>query len=249
VPGVCHLRDLPPLTGGIGRPEELCSQYSRDESRRQARLMSIATPPAAATVSYAALVRSLSRERFQAYSLETDYDSADAAARYLWNMALGAAITPVLHLVEVALRNALYEVGCETTSHRRLKTATIPCWLDAVPTLLEPREASDVATAVRRLGTNRRRYTPGHLVGQLGFGFWVALCDRPYEHGRPTVPNSGRRRSSAFSMRPSRAGIAPPSGARSSIFGTTGISSRITSRSGTGTPSAGIPARSRFSLG
>lgn len=142
-------------------------------------------PPA---VSYRSLVRSLSRERFQAYSLESDKDAVDAAARYLWNMALGAAITPVLHLVEVAFRNAIYEAGCEATAHRQLRTGTVPCWLDAVPTLLEPREAADVATAIRRLGTNPRRHTSGHLVGQLGVGFWTGLCERPYEHGRPSGP-------------------------------------------------------------
>lgn len=145
-------------------------------------------PSATPALSYRDLVRSLSRERFQAYSLESDKDSVDAAARYLWNMALGAAITPVLHLVEVAFRNAIYEVGCEATAHRHLKAGTIPCWLDAVPTLLEPREAADVATAIRRLGTNPRRHTAGHLVGQLGFGFWTTLCERPYEHGRTSGP-------------------------------------------------------------
>jgi hypothetical protein len=161
-------------------------------------------PSATPAVSCRSLVRSLSRERFQAYSLGSDKDSVDAAARYLWNIALGAAITPVLHLVEVAFRNAIYEAGCEATAHRQLKTGTIPCWLDAVPTLLEPREAADVATAIRRLGTNPRRHTAGHLVGQLGFGFWTALCERPYEHGRPTGPQLWPKAIKRFQNAPNR---------------------------------------------
>lgn len=193
---------LAAVADGIGRPEEWYNQYIRDEPPGQASTMSAALPTAAPAVSYQALFRSLSRERMQAYSLESDRDSVDAAARYLWNMALGAAITPVLHLVEVALRNAIYEVGCETTSHRRLTTGTVRCWLDAVPTLLEPREAAEVVTAIQRLGTNPRRHTPGHLVGQLGFGFWIGLCERPYEHGRSSGPQLWPRAVKRFQNAP-----------------------------------------------
>lgn len=144
--------------------------------------------PGSPTVTYAALCRSLSRERLAAYSLETDKDSIDAVARYQWNMVLAAAVTPVLHLVEVAFRNAVYAAGVQTTAGRPLKWRTIPCWLDAIPSLLEPREERDVAEAVMRLGKNPQRHTPGHLVGQLGFGFWLRLCNRPYEHGRASGP-------------------------------------------------------------
>ena len=144
-----------------------------------------APPP---LLSYSALLLSLSRSRLSAYSLETDHDSTDAVARYAWNMALGAAFQPVLHLVEVALRNAIYDVGVQTTSARGFKARVIPCWLDASPSMLEHKEEHDVLEAVRRLGTNPRRHTPGHLVGQLGIGFWTRLCNRPYEHGRSGGP-------------------------------------------------------------
>jgi len=103
-------------------------------------------------------------------------------------MALAAAVTPVLHLVEVAFRNALYAAGVEATATRRLRWRTVNCWLDAIPSLLEPREERDVAEAVQRLGKSSRRHSPGHLVGQLGFGFWLRLCNRPYEHGRASGP-------------------------------------------------------------
>jgi hypothetical protein len=144
--------------------------------------------PGNPTVSYAALCRSLSRERLAAYSLETDKDSIDGVARYQWNMALAAAVTPVLHLVEVAFRNAIYTAGIETTAGRQVKWRIVPCWLDTTPTLLETREERDVIEAVLRLGKNPRRHTPGHLIGELGFGFWLRLCNRPYEHGRSSGP-------------------------------------------------------------
>jgi hypothetical protein len=159
----------------------------------------LGTSPA---VSYKVLFHSLSSRRFAAYSLETDADSVDGAARYLWNMALGAAITPVLHMVEVSFRNALYEVGCETTAGRSLSTGSVPCWLDTVPSLLQPREADEVAKAIERLGKSPRRRTPGHLVAQLGFGFWTGLCERPYEHGRVTGPQLWPRAVKRFQNAP-----------------------------------------------
>jgi hypothetical protein len=109
-------------------------------------------------------------------------------ARYQWNLALAAAVTPVLHLVEVAFRNAIYAAGVEATARRSLKWRIVPCWLDATPSLLEAREERDVFEAALRLGKDPQRHTPGHLVGQLGFGFWLRLCNRPYEHGRVTGP-------------------------------------------------------------
>ncbi|HEX6750987.1 MAG TPA: hypothetical protein VF092_27105 [Longimicrobium sp.] len=142
---------------------------------------------AVATVTYAALCRCLSKERLAGYSLSSDFDSVDAGARYMWNMALCSALTPVLHLAEVAFRNAIYSAGVEATAKRRLRTGVVPCWLDTVPSLLQRAEERDVADAILRLGS-KRRHTPGHLVGQLGLGFWVRLCQRPYEQGNPNGP-------------------------------------------------------------
>jgi hypothetical protein len=143
--------------------------------------------PDQANVSYASLCRSLSKERIEAYAQDTDADVADSVARYQWNMALAAAVTPVLHLVEVAFRNALYDAGAQTTDGRVRGTRHVASWLDAVPTMLEPAEERDVNEAIVRLGSTRRR-TAGHLVGQLNFGFWVRLCNRPYEQGRQAGP-------------------------------------------------------------
>jgi len=138
-------------------------------------------------MTYAALCRGLSKERLGGYSLLNDVDSVDAIARYTWNLALCSAVMPTLHLVEVAFRNAIYAAGVESTAGRALSTHRVHCWLDAVPSLLQATEKRDVDDGIRRLG-DRRRHTPGHLVGQLGFGFWVRLCQRPYEQGNSTGP-------------------------------------------------------------
>lgn len=73
-------------------------------------------------ISFVLLAKSLSHNRLAAYSLPSDQDSADAIARYLWNLALCAAMHPVLHTLEVAFRNALFDVGTEVTIKRAFAT-------------------------------------------------------------------------------------------------------------------------------
>jgi hypothetical protein len=106
----------------------------------------------------------------------------------MWNMAIASAQQPVLHLVEVSFRNVLFNCGVQTTAGQSLAFNVVACWLDARPSLLNRIEEDEVVEAIRRLGPHRRRHTPGHLVGQLGFGFWLRLCNAPYEHGRVTGP-------------------------------------------------------------
>lgn len=143
-------------------------------------------------LTYQSTLRALSRRRIEAYSIDTDTDSDDAIARYLWNMELAAAVWPILHLLEVTFRNTLFEVGQRTTKHRVLQYQhNIQCWLDATDAgkpLLQLGEQKAIAEALVRLGKNPRRQSPGHLVSYLGFGFWVNLCNSPYEQGRREGP-------------------------------------------------------------
>lgn len=150
--------------------------------------MTTLPPPVAPHITYHVLLKSLSRNRLAGYSLDTDADSSDAIARYLWNLQIVAAFSPILNTLEVAFRNAIFEVGTETTKGRNLRPGQIPCWLDATPSILQEQEAQQVREAITRLGRRTRRHSPGHLVSQLGFGFWIRLCDSPYEHGNPHGP-------------------------------------------------------------
>jgi hypothetical protein len=138
--------------------------------------------PTAPVVCYRDIQAALSPARIRAYSKETDIDSTDAIARYLWNMAIGSALWPALHVVEVTVRNTLFEVGAEVSQNTPLRPSLVPCWLTAG--LLEGKEQEEVDKALRGLSAGRR--TPGHLIAELTFGFWVRLCNAPYEHGKAT---------------------------------------------------------------
>lgn len=143
-------------------------------------------------LTYAKAVRALSAPRLKAYSLATDSDSVDAVARYLWNMQLVSALWPTVHLLEVTFRNAIFRVGERTTAARALgHRHGIDCWLDGTEgsqPILQPKEAADVAEAVVRLGKSPKRRTAGHLIGRLTLGFWVRLCNAPYEQGNKRGP-------------------------------------------------------------
>ena len=140
--------------------------------------------------SLAALSHAFSAERLNAYRLPTDADDLDMVARYLWSLALAAALQPALHTLEVTFRNALYAGSAKVLANRKLRYADIPCWLDATPSLLMPRERQTVEDAKERLRKLRhRRYmTSGRLISKLSFGFWTGLCNSPYEQARGSGP-------------------------------------------------------------
>ncbi len=142
---------------------------------------------ASTSVTYAALRRGISENRLAAFSLDTDHDSVAAVSRYMWDLTLAASFVPTLHLLELTFRNAIYEGGVQSTAGLNLSFGTPHCWLDTTPSLLMPREKLIVDEAKQRRGA--RRQTAGHLIAELSFGFWVRLCDAPYEHGRKSGPS------------------------------------------------------------
>ena len=145
-------------------------------------------PSTQALISLAALERALSPQRLRAYRLESDRDETDAVARYLWNLALVNAVGPVLHALEITFRNEISRAAAKLMEKRAYAHDRIPSWLDATPTMLLEHEAEKVARAKERLGTDKPSQTEGHLIAQLDFGFWVALCRDPYADWRASGP-------------------------------------------------------------
>ena len=136
-----------------------------------------------------ALEKALSPTRLGGYY---DRDAGDgdvqALARYLWNMALQAALSPVLHTAEVTIRNAVFEAAAKVADTRGRPFNDIRCWLDTRPSLLYRNEQEAVEQAKKRLRERRTSMTPGHLVATLSFGFWVNLLNASYEQGRASGP-------------------------------------------------------------
>lgn len=139
-------------------------------------------------ISMTALRKALSDQRLQAYVASGDTDELEAVARYLWNGALATAMVPVLHALEVTLRNNLYDASLKIIDQERLSFREVHCWLDAEPSQLYQNEERAVQEAKALLQKGKKPLTPGRLISKLSFGFWVSLCRRPYEQGRATGP-------------------------------------------------------------
>lgn len=118
------------------------------------------------------LEAALSWDRLAAYGHVSDAGFDAGVARYLWNAALCESLYPVLHFVEVVLRNRIDEVLCRRFGEAWPKDAR----------LLGPNELRRIASARDKLA-RRGKPTPSHadMVAELSFGFWVALFSRYYE--------------------------------------------------------------------
>lgn len=132
-------------------------------------------------------------------------------ARALYNMALCEALYPVLHHLEVALRNSLDMV---ISAHY---PASIPalkgpdglplagCWLDATPGVLAAWERSEVHRVKRTLGAAGKAVTPHRLIAGLSLGFWASLFTRGYEIGPDSSYVAGAAKKTAVWPRHLRA--------------------------------------------
>jgi hypothetical protein len=144
-------------------------------------------PPISQGAFVARIEPVLSRERLGRYAAFSSEPAWESLARYAWNVALCEAFYPLLHGLEVVLRNRLYELGRNAFPYRRVHD--VQCWLDADPSPLHRYGTGDVAKAKQKLfGADRRtgspasarRYTAGDLVAALDFGFWTGLFNRHY---------------------------------------------------------------------
>jgi hypothetical protein len=118
-----------------------------------------------------ALRGALSDERFQRY-LDASGSEADALRLYVWNAAVSAAFYGPLQAVEITLRN---------TVHRSLGSAYGQRWFEN-SRLLKPGElriARDAREALKRVG---KVATPGRVVAELSFSFWVGLFANAYDN-------------------------------------------------------------------
>ncbi len=118
----------------------------------------------------AALSDGLSIDRFQTYLTKAGTEAA-ALQLYAWNTAIAAAFHGPLQACEVILRNAVHET---------LSDAYGATWFDqAAP--LQNAERSLVHTAEGGILVRRNPMTPGRVIAELSFGFWVRLFSNRYD--------------------------------------------------------------------
>lgn len=116
------------------------------------------------------LVDAISTERFQTYLIGAGGQDATAAIqRYMWNASVASRFQGPLHLLEVALRNAV---------HGRMTERYGAAWFD-LNHLFGP-ERGAIADAKAFLTKRNESVSPGKIVAELSFRFWVALFASKY---------------------------------------------------------------------
>jgi len=122
------------------------------------------------------LVAALSPARWAGFARGVDDDAA--LARYLWNIQLCEALYPLLHLLEIGLRNGLHR---ELSIHFDRSD-----WFDMG--WLRTSQAEDIEKAREDLASLRRDPSPDRIVAEVTFGFWCGLFNRHYEHNQLLWP-------------------------------------------------------------
>lgn len=148
-------------------------------------------PDSAQEKYLAATAKALSPARLQlGFRLSAGETDVVVIARYIRNLALCEALYPVLHMLEIALRNRMDGVfgaayPASTPKRGQLAYGELPCagsWLDANPCVLAPRDQEEVRRVKSRIIDGEKKHlTADRLIAGLSMGFWTGLLTRKYE--------------------------------------------------------------------
>lgn len=120
----------------------------------------------------------------------------DAVARHARNITLCEAMYPILHMLEVVMRNSIHNACCQHFGAAD--------WYDQG--WLNNNHQRFVADAKRELSKRSKPHDPDRIIAELGFGFWCGMFHSSYEHGpralwptlltavMPNIPKSWRTR-------------------------------------------------------
>jgi hypothetical protein len=124
-----------------------------------------------------AIIETISPPRFGEYLRSSGGDEMAALRLYLYNASVSAEFFRYLQLLEVGLRNAL---------NRELASRYGLLWYERHDINLSPQTLLLVEKAARVLRDQRKPASPGRIVAELSFGFWVKLLGpgwkNRYEH-------------------------------------------------------------------
>lgn len=120
----------------------------------------------------AALVGVLSAPRLQPFGFgRPGYEPAEAIVRHAGNMRRSEALYPLLHMLEVVMRNRIHDAFTAWSGSGD--------WYDAP--WLWPGHAAMVADAKASIASRHRPLAPDRVVAELGFGFWCGMFHQSYE--------------------------------------------------------------------
>jgi hypothetical protein len=117
------------------------------------------------------LRRALSDERLEAYRRNSADTDVDLLANYLHNIALVESFYPLLHCIEITLRN---QIDAEVAGQYGQ-------WLQVRSPVLLREEEQRVADSIQQFRARNLPVTPGRLIAELEFSFWTSLFRSAYD--------------------------------------------------------------------
>jgi hypothetical protein len=120
----------------------------------------------------------IATDRFGTYLRACAGDAGRAIRLYCWNVEVAAAMWGPLHVLEVAVRNALHSQLAVHTGHED--------WWERVRLDYPQRDQIETAQRVVR-ASHGGAAKVGHSVAELSLGFWTALLANRY-HARLWMP-------------------------------------------------------------
>ncbi|EIW8478566.1 Abi family protein [Klebsiella pneumoniae] len=146
-----------------------------------------------------AIINSISQQRFSTYKTDifNGITDAECLGVYLWNKQVASAFLPALQILEVSLRNAIYQakIKYEEDEIERLhpqadwevnKSSIDRLWFVTVMTQTNNADSyRQIKNAERQILKEGKLLTPENYISKLTLGFWVALVNKRY-----SVPNA-----------------------------------------------------------
>lgn len=119
------------------------------------------------------LKKSISQERLGSYLSLADNDLLEAIRLYERNSSLSEALYGLLQGLEIALRNAMHQALSLGLARED--------WYDSV--VWQVAQGEQIENAKDNLHKKAKPITPGAMVAELTFGFWVGLTGPKYSVG------------------------------------------------------------------
>lgn len=160
-----------------GEPAER-AQIRRLTPSNLATLLPLVNPATtlASAARIAALTDAISTARLSTYLRRSHGNVRHALDLYEWNIRAGPAMYPILHVIEVALRNAINRA---LVSQFGVDWPYAPGFLRSLPGL----ERTTFEKCLRKLEGNLRkpRVSTGDVVAAQTYWFWVTLLTSRFE--------------------------------------------------------------------
>ncbi|MEZ8306829.1 Abi family protein [Vibrio splendidus] len=128
------------------------------------------------------VVKSISQERISTYKKPHLTDSeSESLGLYMWNKRLCSLLLPPLQIIEVSLRNAIYESYIQSQRADGVDEDKIDfLWFKTASANI-PESNRHITHAEKQLGREKKDLTPANYIAKLPLGFWVAFCDKKFD--------------------------------------------------------------------